>query len=101
MKKLAVFLAAVLGSLLLIEGVLSLAFGTSVRALLGARARVVEPEPFLATDRDRAIADQPDLTQRRPAQRSGRGTSRERDQLLAMHEQAVDFHEAKPSTRGR
>jgi hypothetical protein len=55
MKKLAVLLAAAAASLLLLEGLLSLAFATSVRALLG-RQEPVEDEPYTPTDRDRAAA---------------------------------------------
>jgi len=57
MKRLAVFAAATAGILLLVEGVLSLFFASSVRALLGPPASPGErEEPYSPTDRDRAIA---------------------------------------------
>ncbi len=54
MKKLAVFLAATVACLLLLEGVLSLAWATSLRALVPRR--VEEAQPYQPSDHDRAAA---------------------------------------------
>lgn len=57
MKKLAVFLLATASCLLLLEGLLSLAYATSLRALFArAPAAEAETETFQPTDHDRALA---------------------------------------------
>jgi hypothetical protein len=55
MRKLAVSLAATAGCLLLVEGLLSLVWATSLRALLAPR-RIEEAPPYQPTDEDRAAA---------------------------------------------